>query len=66
VRDRLVLDYVPQGVDPVEGHDNIVYDIDNGASPSGWGHPTCPPDSAQVVAEAAQLPVTYPVSTLTP
>ena len=51
--DRLVLDYVPGGVDPVEGHDNIVYDIDgNGVSASGWGHPTCPVDPAQVVAEA--------------
>ncbi len=67
VRDRLVLDYVPGGVDPVEGHDNIVYDIDgNGVSASGWGHPTCPLDPAQVVAEAAALPTAYPVSTLTP
>ena len=67
VRDQLVLDYVPGGVDPVEGHDNIVYDLDaNGASASGWGHPTCPVDPAQVVAEAALLPTDYPVSTLTP
>ena len=67
VRDRLVLDYVPGGVDPASGHDNIVYDIDaNGVSASGWGHPTCPLDPAQVVAEAAALPTAYPVSTLTP
>jgi uncharacterized protein GlcG (DUF336 family) len=67
VRDRLVLDYVPGGVDPASGHDNIVYDIDgDGVSASGWGHPTCPLDPAQVVAEAAALPTAYPVSTLTP
>jgi uncharacterized protein GlcG (DUF336 family) len=67
VRDRLVLDYVPSGVDPASGLDNIVYDIDaDGVSASGWGHPTCPLDPAQVVAEAAALPTAYPVSTVTP
>jgi uncharacterized protein GlcG (DUF336 family) len=67
VRDQLALDYVPSGVDPASGLDNIVYDIDgNGVSASGWGHPTCPLDPAQVVAEAQALPTAYPVSTVTP
>ena len=39
VRDALGLDYVPQGVGTPG--DNIIYDIENGESPSGFGHPTC-------------------------
>jgi uncharacterized protein GlcG (DUF336 family) len=67
VRNSLVLDYVPGGVDPASGTDNIVYDIDaNGVSASGWGHPTCPPDPAAVVTLGTSLPTDLPVSTVTP
>ena len=66
-RDGLALDYVPGGVDPLSGYDNIVFDIDaNGKSASGWGHPTCPQVEAEVIAEGQALPTTNPVSTLTP
>jgi uncharacterized protein GlcG (DUF336 family) len=40
VRDALDLDYIPGGVSPA-GNDNIVYDIVDGVSASGWGHPSC-------------------------
>jgi uncharacterized protein GlcG (DUF336 family) len=61
------LDYVPGGVDPASGLDNIVFDIDaNGVSASGWGHPTCPLVAADVIAEGQALPTTNPVSTFTP
>jgi uncharacterized protein GlcG (DUF336 family) len=64
VRHALVLDYVPGGVDPVSGTDNIVFDIDgSGNSASGWGHPPCPPDAAAVVAIGQALPTTDPVRT---
>jgi uncharacterized protein GlcG (DUF336 family) len=60
VRDGLTLDFVPGGVDPVSGTDNIVYDIQtDGSSPSGWGHPECSPE-ATTIGEA--LPTTHPVS----
>jgi uncharacterized protein GlcG (DUF336 family) len=66
-RDGLGLDYVPGGVDPLSGYDNIVFDIDaNGKSASGWGHPTCPLVEADVIAEGQDLPVSYPVNTVTP
>jgi uncharacterized protein GlcG (DUF336 family) len=65
VRDKLGLDFVPGGVDPLDGHDNIVFDIDaNGVSASGWGHPLCPLDPVQVKAEGEALPTTNPLSTL--
>src|SRR4051812_2634999 len=67
LRDQLQLDYVPAGVDPASGTDNIVYDIDgNGVSASGWGHPACPLVPAEVIAEGQALPTAYPVSSLTP
>ena len=67
VRNTLALDYVPGGVDPASGTDNIVYDIDaNGVSASGWGHPTCPPDPAAVVALGTSLPTDLPVKPVTP
>jgi uncharacterized protein GlcG (DUF336 family) len=66
-RDYLGLDYVPGGVDPLSGFDNIVYDIDaNGVSASGWGHPACPLVPAEVIAEGQALPTSNPVSTVTP
>src|SRR5215213_2211323 len=62
VRHALALDYVPGGVDPASGTDNIVFDIDgSGASARGWGHPLCPPDPAAVVAIGQALPDTDPV-----
>ncbi len=39
-RDTLGLDKVPGGV-AADKSDNIVFDITNGKSTSGWGHPTC-------------------------
>ncbi|HUR94080.1 MAG TPA: heme-binding protein [Gemmatimonadales bacterium] len=62
VRHFLGLDYVPNGVDPASGTDNIVYDIDGGGvSASGWGHPACPLVPASVIAEGQALPTAYPV-----
>jgi uncharacterized protein GlcG (DUF336 family) len=41
-RSNLQLDYVPGGVSgDATRPDNIVYDITNAASASGWGHPRC-------------------------
>jgi uncharacterized protein GlcG (DUF336 family) len=66
-RDGLQLDYVPVGVDPLSGYDNIVFDIDaNGKSASGWGHPACPLVEADVIAEGQALPTEFPVNTVTP
>jgi uncharacterized protein GlcG (DUF336 family) len=65
MRHALVLDYVPAGVDPASGTDNIVFDIDgSGHSASGWGHPSCPPDPAAVIAIGNALPTTDPVRAL--
>ncbi len=56
----LVLDFVPGGVDPVSGTDNIVYDIQSdGTSPSGWGHPECATASTTI---GDNLPNSNPVS----
>jgi len=57
VRDRLNLDYIPEGVSPT-GDDNIVYDISNGSSESGWGHPECGANTTEV---ANSLPDDYPI-----
>lgn len=57
LRDKLGLDYVPAGVSPTND-DNIVNDITDGASLSGWGHPVCSQAAADI---AAELPVTHPV-----
>ncbi|MFO0792495.1 MAG: heme-binding protein [Candidatus Brocadiaceae bacterium] len=57
VRHRLNLDYVPSGVSPTKD-DNIVYDITNGVSASGWGHPQCSPETARI---AQEFPKTHPV-----
>jgi uncharacterized protein GlcG (DUF336 family) len=47
VRHDLGLDHVPYGVAPNQ-NDNMILDIQNGTSASGFGHPTCkggnPPD----------------------
>lgn len=57
VRHRLELDYVPAGVSPSKD-DNIVYDITNGVSASGWGHPQCSPEATKI---AQEFPKTRPV-----
>ena len=59
LRHKLNLDYVPKGVSPTHD-DNIVYDIADGASASGWGHSECSPDAAAI---ARELPKTHPVRT---
>lgn len=56
VRDKLNLDYLPKGVSPTED-DNIIYDISNGSSESGWGHPECAASTTEV---ANSLPDNYP------
>lgn len=57
VRHKLNLDYVPGGVSP-NNDDNIVYDITDGNSPSGWGHPICAPEAAEI---AKGFPKTHPI-----
>ena len=57
VRHILELDYVPAGVSPTQD-DNIIYDIVNGASPSGWGHPECSPEATLI---GRDLPTTNPI-----
>jgi uncharacterized protein GlcG (DUF336 family) len=57
LRHLLELDYVPSGVSPTHD-DNIVYDIQNGVSASGWGHPECSEAAADI---GKKLPVTDPI-----
>jgi len=65
VRHALILDYVPGGVADGGNDDNIVFDIDgSGTSAGGWGHPSCPPDPAAVIAIGNALPNTDPVREL--
>lgn len=54
VRDRLALDHVPGGVS-ASHDDNIIYDVANGTSASGWGHPDC---SAASTTVSNALPTT--------
>ncbi len=58
VRHALALDGVPMGVAPGQ-NDNMILDVSNGKSTSGFGHPTCrggkPSDDA-----VKQLPTQYP------
>jgi uncharacterized protein GlcG (DUF336 family) len=58
IRHRLKLNYVPAGVSPTKD-DNIINDIFNGVSTSGWGHPQCSPEAAGI---AKEFPHTHPVS----
>lgn len=57
LRKKLNLDFVPKGVSPTND-DNIVYDITNGSSASGWGHPECSPEATRI---AKELPKSHPV-----
>ena len=56
LRHLLDLDYVSTGVSPT-GDDNIIYDLQDGVSASGWGHPAC---SEEATAIAVELPKTHP------
>jgi len=58
VRHALKLDYVPAGVTAAKD-DNIVNDITDGRSASGWGHPECSPATVEI---AKTFPTTHPVS----
>ena len=58
LRDKLNLDHLPGGVSPT-GDDNIVNDIQNGVSASGWGHPDCAPEATKI---AKDLVKTHAVS----
>ncbi len=57
VRHNLKMDYVPAGVSPNKD-DNIVNDISDGISASGWGHPVCAPEAADI---ARNFIKTHPV-----
>ncbi|MBL0716547.1 MAG: heme-binding protein [Desulfosarcina sp.] len=50
VRHKLKLDYIPAGVSPNKD-DNIVNDIVDGISSSGWGHPVCSPEAAIIAKD---------------
>lgn len=58
VRHNLKLDYLPGGVSTTKD-DNIVYDIAEGKSKGGWGHPVCAPAAVEI---AESFPKTHPVS----
>lgn len=57
VRHQLNLNYVPAGVSPNQD-DNIVYDITDGTSASGWGHPVCAPEAVEI---AENFSSTHPI-----
>jgi len=57
VRHALELDYIPAGVSP-NNDDNIVYDISDGISASGWGHPVCSDEASDI---ANSFSSTHPV-----
>ena len=57
LRHALALDFVPGGVSPT-GDDNVVYDLEDGKSAGGWGHPECAPAAAEI---ARGLPTTHPL-----
>ena len=57
VRHKLKMDYIPAGVSPNKD-DNIVNDIVDGISSSGWGHPVCSPEATDI---AESFSKTYPV-----
>jgi len=57
LRHALSLDHLPGGVSPT-GDDNMVIDITDGVSASGWGHPATTEAATAIVAD---LPKTAPV-----
>jgi uncharacterized protein GlcG (DUF336 family) len=54
LRHALNLDYVPGGVSP-DKDDNIVFDIEGGASKGGWGHPACSPEAVKAASELPKI-----------
>lgn len=58
LRNDLELDYVPAGVAPTKD-DQIIFDIANGKSAGGFGHPTC---GGQENTIAAKLPAVRKVT----
>ncbi len=58
VRDKLGLDFVPAGVADDGADDNIVFDITDDTSASGFGHPVCNEDTRSI---GEQLPETNPI-----
>ncbi len=67
VRDALGLDFVPAGVSAT-GDDNIIFDVaddghGNPESADGFGHTTCGVGIMDEVAVAADLPISFPIST---
>lgn len=58
LRHALKLDKVPGGVSPTKD-DNIVFDITDGKSAGGWGHPVCSADATKI---GTDLPKTHPIS----
>ena len=61
VRDALNLDKVPAGVAGPVGKDNIIFDITNGVSAGGFGHPACLNASVEVPM-GNSLPSAYPLT----
>jgi uncharacterized protein GlcG (DUF336 family) len=57
LRHALDLDHIPGGVSPT-GDDNMVIDIENNKSTSGWGHPATNADATALVNA---LPITTPI-----
>jgi uncharacterized protein GlcG (DUF336 family) len=57
LRHALDLDHIPGGVSPA-GDDNMVIDITDGKSASGWGHPATTPEATEIVKN---LPTTHPI-----
>ena len=58
MRYNLRLDNVPAGVADGGKDDNIIYDVTNGVSASGFGHPEC---SATATSIGKALPQTHPI-----
>ena len=60
LRHALGFDYVPAGVG-TNGDDNIVNDMTDGVSASGWGHASCSEDATKI---ALGFKDTHPVRTV--
>ncbi len=58
LRSELNLDYVPSGISTTKD-DNIVNDIKDNVSKSGWGHPSCSKEASSI---AKNFSKTYPIS----
>jgi uncharacterized protein GlcG (DUF336 family) len=56
LRHNIRLDYVPKGVSPTKD-DNLIYDIMDGRSVGGWGHPGCTPEALEI---GRHLPNSHP------